>query len=88
MLEDKVLLQFYAGLTKRKQEVLALAAAGLTNNAIAEKLVIESCVVASHLSDIYGELATLEGVPPDPKRYVLISLFAHFFERHPYLRKQ
>jgi DNA-binding NarL/FixJ family response regulator len=44
------------GLTAREVEVLQLVAAGLTNRAIAERLVISEKTVARHLSNIFTKL--------------------------------
>ena len=41
--------------TAREKEVLALAAAGLTNKLIAEKLVISTHTVKAHLENIYAK---------------------------------
>jgi LuxR family maltose regulon positive regulatory protein len=43
-------------LTNREQEILELVAAGLTNQEIAEKLVISSETVKKHTGTIYGKL--------------------------------
>ena len=45
-----------ARLTKREFEVLRLAATGLTNAQIAERLVISHTTLNSYLSSIYGKL--------------------------------
>jgi ATP/maltotriose-dependent transcriptional regulator MalT len=45
-----------AGLTVRELEVLSLVAAGMTNRAIAEELVISEKTVARHLSNIFSKL--------------------------------
>jgi DNA-binding NarL/FixJ family response regulator len=45
-----------AGLTVREMEVLGLVAAGMTNRAIAEELVISEKTVARHVSNIFGKL--------------------------------
>jgi LuxR family maltose regulon positive regulatory protein len=43
-------------LTKREQEILALLAAGLTNQEIADQLVISPQTVKKHTGNIYGKL--------------------------------
>jgi DNA-binding CsgD family transcriptional regulator len=45
-----------AGLTVREMEVLGLVAAGMTNRAIAEELVISEKTVARHVSNIFSKL--------------------------------
>lgn len=45
------------GLTKREVEVLALAAAGMTNRDIAAALVISQKTVARHLSNIFAKIS-------------------------------
>ena len=45
------------GLTERETEVLRLIAAGLSNAAIAEQLMISVGTVKTHLKHIYGKLA-------------------------------
>ena len=43
-------------LSQREQEVLRLVAAGLSNQEIAQKLIVASTTVKRHLSNIYGKL--------------------------------
>jgi LuxR family maltose regulon positive regulatory protein len=43
-------------LTHREQEILELVAAGLTNQEIADKLVISAETVKKHTGTIYGKL--------------------------------
>ena len=43
-------------LTRREKEVLALIAAGRSNQQIAEELVISLGTVKRHISNIYGKL--------------------------------
>jgi DNA-binding NarL/FixJ family response regulator len=45
-----------AGLTSREVEVLRLVARGLSNNAIAERLVISPKTVGNHVEHIYGKI--------------------------------
>jgi len=86
MISDERLIQFYTKLTQRQREVLQLVSEGLSNRQIAQQLSIESCVVASHLTNIYEELGTLdEFAHLRPNRYLAIRAFAGFFDRHPYL---
>ena len=56
-------------LTPRQREVLALMAAGRSNAAIAERLVITEKAVVKHVSRIYDQLDLLPG--PDDHRRVL-----------------
>jgi len=44
-------------LSQREQEVLRLVAAGLSNQEIAQKLIVAGTTVKRHLSNIYGKLA-------------------------------
>ncbi len=84
MPNDDCLLQVYIQLTARQREVLRLVSEGLTNREVADQLYIAPCVVAGHLTKIYDTLATLEALSHTrPNRYVLISLYADFFRRHP-----
>jgi DNA-binding NarL/FixJ family response regulator len=45
-----------AGLTAREVEVLRLVAEGLTNEQVAERLIISPRTVEKHLESIYGKL--------------------------------
>jgi DNA-binding NarL/FixJ family response regulator len=45
-----------AGLTAREEEVLRLAAQGLTNAQMAERLVISPRTVNTHLTSIYSKI--------------------------------
>ena len=47
---------FMEGLTEREGEVLQLIAQGLTNQEIAERLIISLATVKRHISNIYGKL--------------------------------
>ena len=44
------------GLTTREAEVLGLVAQGLTNEQVAEQLIISSRTVNTHLTSIYGKI--------------------------------
>jgi len=61
-----------AELTPREREVLALMAEGLSNNAIAERLVVTERAVEKHVTSIFGKLR----LPPtgDTHRRVLAVL--------------
>ena len=86
MLEDAKLLQFYIGLTWRQRQVTQLVSEGLSNAEIGQRLFIAPCTVASHLSQVYGELGLLDEMAHnEPNRYMLIHLFARFFSRFPQL---
>ena len=43
-------------LTEREREVLDLIARGLTNSAIAQKLVLSEKTVRNHVSNVFGKL--------------------------------
>ena len=86
MVEDKRLVKFYIGLTRRQREVLQLVSTGLSNQETADRLYIAPSVVAGHLTNIYEEMAALKEVQAArPNRYTAIHLFTHFFDRHPEL---
>lgn len=86
MPSDSRLLQLYIRLTPRQREVLQLVSEGLSNQAVAERLYITPSVVAGHLTAIYETLTIFDmQVHTRPNRYVLISLYADFFRRHPHL---
>ncbi len=86
MIGDTELVQFFVNLTRQQRKVLQLTAEGLTNPQIAEQLTIKPSVVGDHLTNIYGELSCLDGLESiSPRRYVLVRLFASFFDRHPEL---
>jgi DNA-binding NarL/FixJ family response regulator len=50
------LASYPAGLTEREVEVLRLVAEGLTDQAIADQLVVSPRTVHAHLRSIYGKL--------------------------------
>jgi DNA-binding NarL/FixJ family response regulator len=58
-----------ANLTPRQREVLALVAEGLSNSAIAERLVVVERTVEAHVQQIFLELGLEQG--PDTHRRVL-----------------
>lgn len=87
MLDDRTLTGFYMGLTLRQREVVQLVSEELSNGEIAEELCVEPCSVAGHLTNIFGEISTLdEFAHRQPKRSTVIRMFAGFFERNPHLR--
>ena len=54
-----------AELTERQREVLALMAEGLSNAAIAERLVVTDKAVSRHIAKIFETL----GLPPAPEHH-------------------
>ena len=86
MLNDQQLLRLYITLTPRQRDVIHLVSQGLTNQETGRQLFITPSVVAEHLTCIYETLATHgDVIPSRPNRYVVISLYADFFRRHPEL---
>jgi DNA-binding NarL/FixJ family response regulator len=59
-------------LTAREREVLGLVAEGLSNRAIAERLVLGQRTVETHMTAIFGKLGLEE--TPDQHRRVLAVL--------------
>lgn len=62
MVKDHRLKRFYYGLTRRQRDVPQLVSMGLTNAEAADQLYVQPCVIARHLTNIYDELAPLEGI--------------------------
>ena len=63
-----------ADLTEREQEVLALVAEGLSNQAIAERLVINERTVETHTTRIFTKL----GLEPSPQTHRrVMAVLAH-----------
>ena len=89
MIEDTQLVRFYVRLKTRQRQVVELTSEGLSNSAIGQRLFIAPSVVAGHLTNVYGEMGTIDELAEaQPNRYLLIHLFAPFFERHPELRNE
>ncbi len=55
-LQSQIPAQEFPELTEREREVLVLIAQGLTNPAIAEKLVLSPKTVRNHVSTIFSKL--------------------------------
>lgn len=83
----QAMLDFYTSLTERQQEVAALTAQGMTNQEIAEALVIEVAVVAEHLTPIFSKFQQVIQYCPDKHgtRYRLIHWLTRLFVQYPYL---
>ncbi|PJF40084.1 MAG: DNA-binding response regulator [Chloroflexi bacterium] len=81
------LLNFYHNLTERQKDVSLLVAYGLTNQEIADKLYIESSVVAEHLTTIFSKFHNVIEYCPDRHgtRYRLIHWLTYLLIEHPYL---
>ena len=87
MIDDEQLVRFYVRLKARQRQVVELTSDGLSNHAIGQRLFIAPSVVAGHLTNVYGELGNVDELADThPNRYLLIHLFAPFFERHPEMR--
>jgi DNA-binding NarL/FixJ family response regulator len=54
--KDTATSETFPELTEREREILELIAQGLTNSAIAEKLVLSPKTVRNHVSNIFGKL--------------------------------
>ena len=72
-------------LTEREQQVARLAACGLSNVAIADRLVLSVRTVEAHLARVYGKLgisrrseltSALTVAPPHPRRHPPLELLA------------
>jgi DNA-binding NarL/FixJ family response regulator len=61
-----------AALTAREREVLGLVAEGLTNRAVADRLVVAERTIEAHISSIFGKLDLPDS--PDHHRRVLAVL--------------
>lgn len=61
-----------AGLTPREREVLALVAEGLSNRAIAERIIVTERTVEAHIGQVFGKLDLEES--PNAHRRVLATI--------------
>lgn len=84
-LDDRQLMSLYLNLTRRQREVVYWVQQGLSKAEVAEQLCIAPSVVAGHLTNIYEELKMFNEHNPGFRvnRYMLIRLFASFFDQHP-----
>jgi DNA-binding NarL/FixJ family response regulator len=73
----------YLNLTPRQREVVYWVSEGLSNQEVAEKLVVQPCVVAGHLTPIYDILSV--EFERTVNRPLLIRHFAVFFHENPSL---
>ena len=73
----------YLNLTPRQREVVYWVSEGLSNEEVAQKLVVQPCVVAGHLTSIYDILSIEWECRVNRPR--LIRQFAVFFYRNPKL---
>ena len=62
-----------AALTPREREVLALMAEGLSNQAIAERLVVTEAAVTKHIGNIFLKL----DLPPEGSNRRVLAVLAH-----------
>lgn len=77
----------YLRFSTRKREIIELACVGMSNEAIGNKLYITPATVATHLTEIYEEMATwLIFADVKPNRLRLLALIAPLLARHPALR--
>ncbi len=84
MIDEIQLVRLYIRFTPRQRQIAHLVSEGLSNQQIAECLYIAPSVVAGHLTNIYGEIGTLEAFAnQQPKRYTVLRLFNGFLKRHP-----
>ena len=82
------LLAFYHGLTDRQKQVAVLTADGMTNEEIADILVIDPKVVAEHLTTIFSKFQPLmtDNTGRNGIRYRLIHSLTYLLMQYPYLR--
>ncbi len=82
---DRQRLAFYLQLSRRQREIVCGVLRGLTNQQIAEAMVVVPGVIGNRLTEIYARLEQVQGAVPSGRaaRFDLVRFFGDFFERYP-----